>query len=94
MSVQVDVQELVRRMIKYLIEGLAIAVAAYVLPAKGLSGNEVAMMALVGAATMAVLDTWSPAVAGGARHGAGFGIGSSLVGGLNLGNDRPRSPSA
>jgi hypothetical protein len=35
---------------------------------------------LTAAATLAVLDLLAPTVGMGARHGAGFGIGASLVG--------------
>lgn len=95
MSAQVvDVQELVNRMVKYLIEGLAVSLAAGLLPSKSLKGPEIMMIALTASAVFAVLDMWSPAVAGGARHGAGFGIGTGLVGGLSVGGGGgARSPS-
>ena len=66
--------------LKYLLEGLAVAAAAYYIPQKKTSLREVAMIALTAAATFAVLDIFAPAVASGARQGAGFGIGANHVG--------------
>ena len=66
--------------LKYILEGLAIAAAAYFIPRKSASLQEVAMIALTGAATFAVLDLFAPAVASGARLGAGFGVGANHVG--------------
>ena len=72
--------ELFMQYLKYLLEGLAVAAAAYYIPQKKTSLKEVAMIALTAAATFAVLDIFAPAVASGARHGAGFGIGANHVG--------------
>ena len=66
--------------LKYLLEGLAVAAAAYFIPKRKTSVQEVAMIALTAAATFAVLDLFAPAVGSGARHGAGFGIGARHVG--------------
>ncbi len=75
-----DVGDLVTRLVKYLLEGLAVAVAAFVLPGKTLKFGEVAMIALVATATFAILDIYAPSVGSSARTGAGFGIGAGLVG--------------
>ena len=72
--------ELVMQYLKYLLEGLAVAAAAYYIPQRKTNLREVAMIALTAAATFAVLDLFAPAVAGGARQGAGFGIGARHVG--------------
>ncbi len=72
--------EFVSNLLKYLIEGLAVAIVAYALPAKMLKVKEVAMIAITGAATFAMLDMYAPGASGGARMGAGFGVGSNLVG--------------
>ena len=66
---------------KYLIEGLALAVAAYVIPQRKLDPTEIILIALTAAATFAVLDMFSPLVSVGARQGAGFGMGYRMVGG-------------
>jgi hypothetical protein len=75
-----DMGDLVMRIVKYLLEGVAVAVAAFVLPGKTLKFGEVAMIALVATATFAVLDIYAPSVGSSARTGAGFGIGANLVG--------------
>ena len=74
-----DLGELVKRAIKYLIEGLMVAIVAYAIPKKGLNLDEVALIALTAAATFSILDTYVPSLAVGARSGAGFGIGANLV---------------
>ena len=45
-----------------------------------MSLEEVAMIAVTGAATFAILDMYAPAVSDAARKGAGFGIGAGHVG--------------
>jgi hypothetical protein len=72
--------DLVTRFVKYALEGLAVAVAAYLLPGKVLKLSEIAMIALVALSTFAILDIYAPSVGSSARTGAGFGIGASLVG--------------
>lgn len=68
------------RAVKYILEGLAVALAAFYIPSACLSIKEVMMIALTAAATFAILDTFSPVIAGSARSGSGFGIGLNLVG--------------
>jgi hypothetical protein len=75
-----DVYELLKRVIKYLVEGVMVAIAAYAIPKKNLSLDEVALIALTAAATFSILDTYLPSMAVSARGGAGFGIGANLVG--------------
>ncbi len=75
-----DLSELVKRAIKYLVEGLMAAIAAYAIPQKRLRLDEVALNAITAAATFSILDTYVPSMGVTARSGAGFGIGSNLVG--------------
>lgn len=75
-----DIGSLITRLIKYLIEGIVIAIAAYSIPKKQVRIDEVALIALVGACTFIILDAYAPQISGAARSGAGFGIGSNLVG--------------
>ena len=75
-----DIGELVKRAIKYLVEGLMVAIAAFAIPKRSLNLDEVAMIALTAAATFSILDTYIPSMAVNARSGAGFGIGANLVG--------------
>jgi ABC-type Co2+ transport system permease subunit len=76
----IDFVELVRRAIKYIIEGLVVAIAAYAIPKAGkLSAEEIVIIALTAAATFSVLDVFVPAMGSSARNGAGLGIGLNLV---------------
>lgn len=75
-----DLGELLRRAIKYLVEGVLVALVAYTIPKKALNYEEVAVIALTAAATFSILDTFLPSMAVSARSGAGFGIGANLVG--------------
>ena len=74
-----DIAELVKRVIKYLVEGLMVAIAAYAIPKRSLNLEEIALIALTAAATFSILDTYIPSIAVTARSGAGFGIGANLV---------------
>ena len=76
----VSVGDLVTRAIKYALEGLAVAVAAYLLPGKKLRVDEIGMLALTALAVFAILDIYAPSVGSSARTGAGFGLGAGLVG--------------
>ena len=72
--------ELLRRAIKYLVEGLMVALAAFAIPHKQLKIDEILLIALTAAATFSILDTYIPSMGSSARTGAGFGIGANLVG--------------
>ena len=75
-----NVNELIKRVIKYLVEGLMVAIAAYAIPKRSMNLEEIALLALTAAATFAILDTYIPSMGVGARSGAGFGLGANLVG--------------
>ena len=75
-----DLSELVRRVVKYLVEGVMVEVAAYAIPKRSLNLDEVMLIALTAAATFSILDTYVPSLAVSARSGAGFGVGANLVG--------------
>ena len=69
----------IKRAVKYLIEGLMVAIVAFVIPQKPLKMEEIAIIALMAAATFSILDTFIPTMGVSARSGAGFGIGANLV---------------
>jgi ABC-type Co2+ transport system permease subunit len=81
MSSLVNVNELVKRIIKYLVEGLMVAIAAYAIPKarNALNVEEIMFIALTAAATFSILDTYVPSMGVSARSGAGFGIGMNMV---------------
>lgn len=78
--VGVDTNELLKRAIKYLVEGLMVAIAAFAIPKHSMKLDEIALIALTAAATFSILDTYIPSMGIDARTGAGFGIGANLVG--------------
>ena len=78
-----DVSELIKRIIKYLVEGLMVAIAAFAIPKRSLNMEEIGLIALTAAATFSILDTYIPAMGMSSRQGAGLGIGVNLIGGIN-----------
>lgn len=68
-----------QNILKYLVEGLAVSIAVYLVNDKT-NPKEIFAIAFVGALTFAVLDMFAPAVSGSARTGAGFGLGAMHVG--------------
>jgi hypothetical protein len=77
-----NVSLMIIRITKYLIMGLLISVCCYIIPGRKLLGEEVMLIAASAAATFAILDTYLPGVGVAARTGAGFTLGSNLVGGF------------
>tara|TARA_Y100000389_G_scaffold116424_1_gene113572 strand:+ start:211 stop:465 length:255 start_codon:yes stop_codon:yes gene_type:complete len=77
-----DAKELCKRVCKYVLEGLVVAFAAIVLPNKKPDLEAAFALALVAAATFAILDLFAPnnPMSGAVRQGVGFGIGANLVG--------------
>ena len=74
-----DVSDLIKRVVKYLIEGLMVAIAAFAIPKRSLNLEEIALLALTAAATFAILDTYIPSMGVSARTGTGLGIGLNLA---------------
>jgi ABC-type Co2+ transport system permease subunit len=79
MNSLVNLSELVKRLVKYLVEGFMVAIAAYAIPKRSLNLEEIMLIALTAAATFSILDTYVPSMGASARSGAGFGIGANLV---------------
>ena len=74
--------EVVKRFLKYIIEGLAVALAAFLIPSKKVNSSELLILGATAATVFALLDTFSPSISIGARHGTGFGLGIGLTGGF------------
>ena len=66
--------------IKYVLEGLAVALAAFFIPQKKSNPTEIFSIALAASATFMLLDLLAPSVSSGARQGAGLGVGLNQVG--------------
>ena len=85
----INLMDLVGRILKYVVEGGAVAIASWFFPRKDhrLTGQEVLMIALTATAVFAILDLFAPAVGLASRQGAGFGLGATLVGfpGISMG---------
>ena len=75
-----DMNDLLTRVIKYVVEGVAVAHALVFIPRKPLPLDEILTVTIAAAAVFAVLDIFSPSIGVTARQGAGFGIGANLVG--------------
>jgi ABC-type Co2+ transport system permease subunit len=83
-SAAFDLTELVKRAIKYLIEGLAVGICAMLIPKKQLNVEEIVIIALTAAATFSILDVFIPAAGSASRSGVGFTLGTGLAGGLRI----------
>jgi hypothetical protein len=79
MSGMFDLTELIKRAIKFLIEGLVVAVVATIVPRKPLNVEEIVIIALTAAAAFSILDVFIPSMGASARNGAGLGLGLNLV---------------
>ena len=80
LKAQFDLQEVAKRAIKYIIEGICVAIAAFYIPQKQMKVKEIIVIAITAAATFAILDMYAPSIGHATRQGAGFGIGANLVG--------------
>jgi ABC-type Co2+ transport system permease subunit len=79
MSAVFDFSELIKRAIKYLVEGLVVAIVAVLIPKKSLNVEEIIIIALTAAATFSILDVFIPSMGSSVRQGAGLGLGFNLV---------------
>ena len=78
---------------KYVLEGLAVALAAYFIPQRKTEPIEILYISVTAAATFMVLDLFAPSVGSGARQGTGFGIGLNQVGWQAGGYEEPKEDS-
>jgi hypothetical protein len=73
-----DMNELIKRVIKYLIEGLMVAIAAFAIPKRSLNIEELISISLTASCTFAILDTYLPSVSVSTKQGLGLGLGLRL----------------
>jgi hypothetical protein len=79
-SFSVDGKEIVIRIIKYLLEGSAVAAAVALIPKKTPSIEEIIVIGLISAATFSILDMLAPSISTGFRTGVGFSLAGTMVG--------------
>jgi len=65
--------------IKYIIEGLVIAIVAYAIPSRRTNIKELVIIGGIAAASFFLLDAFTPDISKGSRLGVGFGTGMNLV---------------
>lgn len=76
----IDPKEVLQRAVRYIIEGFAVALAAYYIPRKKMSLQAITTIAITAAATFAILDVLAPNMTGVVKTGMGLGIGFGQVG--------------
>ena len=74
----IDFAEILGRILKYFMEGIAVGLACY-FTAK-LNMDQIIIIAITAAVTFAILDMYTPQISNAARVGTGFGIGSQFTG--------------
>lgn len=80
----IDSKEIVVRIIKYILEGAMVGIAAALIPKKQPSLEEILTISLVAAATFSILDLMAPALSSSARLGVGAALGAGIVGGVPI----------
>jgi ABC-type Co2+ transport system permease subunit len=75
-----DIVEIVKRIIKYIIQGIMVAICAFFLPKNSLNLEEIMLLGLSSAAIFSILDTYIPSMNVSAHQGVGLGLGLKLVG--------------
>jgi len=86
-KIEYNTSSFVKLILKYVLEGVIIAVCAYYIPVffknslRKPTLNEIFSIALTASLTMLLLDLFAEKVGTGARIGAGFGIGNRFVNG-------------
>lgn len=73
----IDFSEILGRALKYLMEGLAVGLACYFTKLKM---DEIIIIAVTAAASLAILDMYTPQISQSTRMGIGFGVGSQFAG--------------
>ncbi len=73
-------RELCKRVVKYVLMGLIIAICTLVLPKPKIDLEAVIALALVSGCTFAIIDTFIPTMSYPVQFGTGAGIGLSLSG--------------
>ena len=75
-----------KKIIKYILEGFAVAIVARYLPEGKLNIKDISIIALSASCMFAILDMYSPSISDSVRKGAGLAIGANALGGLGIKN--------
>lgn len=75
-----NIYEIFARIIKYLIQGIVIAIVASIMPKSKLDISEIGVLSLTAAATFAILDAFIPSIGDSAKAGVGLATGLHLMG--------------
>lgn len=82
-GIETNPREIVAKLLKYILEGLAVAIAAFWIPqftgGAKMANEAVLTLAITASCMLAVLDVFAPSIGKSFRLGSGFGIGSNLV---------------
>ena len=76
----VDMNELIKRVLKYLTMGFVVAICAVLIPKKTLNVEEIVVLSLSAACIYSVLDFAIPSMGVSAIQGTGVGLGLRLSG--------------
>lgn len=82
MDMGFDFNEMLRRLVRYLVQGLGVAVASLYLLKGHTKMETIVALAVTSAALFAVLDLTLPSAGAGARLGSGLAMGGALAGGF------------
>lgn len=74
-----DPSEMLKRITKYLIEGVIVAIIARWISSYKLTLQEISTIALTASATFILLDIYSPSVSDGYRQGIGLALGAKTI---------------
>ena len=75
-----DFSEAVKRLIRYLLEGIVVGIAVQLIAHKKINLSEIMLIGVTASAVLSLCDSFSPTVAFGVRQGAGMGLGLNAVG--------------
>jgi hypothetical protein len=75
----INITEVIKRFVKYLLEAIAVVLAARYIPQYRMNLREILLIGATAAISFAILDMYAPTVSQGARLGAGASIGWNLL---------------
>lgn len=74
-----DPSEFIKKLTKYLVEGIVVAIITRWIASKSLTLQEIAIISLTASMTFMLLDIYSPSIAVGYRNGVGIALGAKTV---------------